>query len=115
MSLLRVRSRDEGPVTVVTLTGPLMSGGEVTSFAQTIQKHVDDGRTKIVLNVAEVTFMDSSGIGEVVHGMNIAKQGGGDLKLASLSDRVREVFKVTGLLKALDIHDTEAAAIADFG
>jgi anti-sigma B factor antagonist len=111
---LRIEPREEGEIAVLKLIGHIVRGRETQTLEETLTQLVADGKTNIVMNLQEVTFIDSAGVGELVNGYTMAKKNSGSLKFASPSDRVRDVLKVARLLRVLDIHETDQEALASF-
>lgn len=111
---LRVQSRDQDDVKVLNLSGTLQMGRDSIALEETLSGLIRDGHNKIVLNLSNIFFLDSCGVGEIVNGFSIAKKSGGALKLACLSERVHEVLEMTHLLEVLDIFETEESAMASF-
>jgi anti-sigma B factor antagonist len=111
---LSLESRRYGDVIVVTCVGRLIAGDEAGFLEQHVTSLLPD-HSQIVLNWHDVTYIDSGGVGLVVRLLNRTRTASGDLKLCAVSERVREVLKITRLDKVFDLHETEAEAIAAFG
>ena len=111
---LRATHRDAGPVTVVDLSGRLTLGDGSALLRKTIRGILADERKKILLNLADVDYIDSSGIGELVSGFTAVKNQGGDLKLLQLTKKVRDLLQITKLYTVFDIYSDEKAALAGF-
>jgi anti-sigma B factor antagonist len=75
---------------------------------------IADGKTKVVLNMANITFIDSAGLGTLVAAHHSAKSQGAALKLAHLGSKFQEVLQITKLLTVFDVYNTEAEAVASF-
>ena len=75
----------------------------------------NNGKKKIILNLRDVSFMDSAGMGELVRSLTTVRTQGGDLKLLNVPKRVRDLLQITKLLSIFDVKDDEAAAVASFG
>jgi len=75
---------------------------------------VSKGQKKILLNLGEVSYIDSSGIGELVSAFTTVTNGGGQLKLLNLTKRVRDLLQITKLYTVFDVHDSEVSAIRSF-
>ena len=110
---LSVESRRFGDVIVVTCVGRLIAGDEAGFLEQHVTSFLPD-HSHIVLNWHDVTYIDSGGVGLVVRLLNRTRTARGDLKLCAVSERVREVLKITRLDKVFDLHEAEAEAIAAF-
>lgn len=111
---LRATHRDAGTVTVVDLSGRITLGDGSALLRKTIRGLLADERKKILLNLADVDYIDSSGIGELVSGFTTVKNQGGDLKLLQLTKKVRDLLQITKLYTVFDVHSDEAAAIRSF-
>src|SRR4029450_11091968 len=110
---LSVESRRFGDVIVVTCVGRVIAGDEAAFLEQHVTSLLPD-HAQIVLNWHDVNYIDSGGVGLVVRLLNRTRTAGGDLKLCAVSERVREVLRITRLDKVFDLHETEAGAIAAF-
>jgi len=111
---LRATHRDAGPVTVVDLSGRITLGESSALLRKTIRTLLDDQRRKILLNLADVDYIDSSGIGELVSGFTAVKNQGGDLKLLQLTKKVRDLLQITKLYTVFDIFSDESSAVRSF-
>ena len=98
---------------IVRCSGRIVAGKEAELLSSHLACLLRDRRS-IVLNLAEVPFIDSSGLGAVVRGMNSLRQAHGDLKLCNLTDHVRKVLEISHLAKLFDVHDSEEKAVAAF-
>jgi anti-sigma B factor antagonist len=107
-----VRKREE--VQVIHLHGDLKIGDPVDSFRQTVEELFGNGDSRIVVNVADVPMVDSSGIGALVRLLTIAKQRGGALKLVNPSKLTVQTLKIVGLLNLFEIYPDEAEAVSSF-
>ncbi len=107
-----VRKRDD--VQVIHLHGDLKIGEPVDSFHQTVEELFGNGDSRIVVDVAEVPMIDSSGIGALVRLLTIAKQRGGALKLVNPSKLAVQTLKIVGLLNLFEIYQDEGEAVSSF-
>jgi anti-sigma B factor antagonist len=99
---------------VVDAVGRLTLGEGSSLFRDTIRGLVAQGNKKIVLNLGEVSYIDSSGIGELVSAFTTVTNQGGRLKLLNLTKRVHDLLQITKLYTVFDVYDREATAIASF-
>lgn len=106
--------RDVDGIIVVTMDGRIVLGEESNSLRERIKALLADDRKKIVMNMANVTYIDSAGLGTLVATFHSARQQGATMKLAHLGQKFREVLQVTKLLTVFEVHDTEAAAVQSF-
>ena len=111
---LRATYRDAGPVTVVDLSGRITLGDGSALLRKTIRGLLQDERKKILLNLADVDYIDSSGIGELVSGYTAVKNQNGELKLLQLTKKVRDLLQITKLYTVFDIYTDENTAIRSF-
>lgn len=111
---LRATYRDAGPVTVVDLSGRITLGDGSALLRKTIRGLLQDERKKILLNLADVDYIDSSGIGELVSGFTAVKNQNGELKLLQLTKKVRDLLQITKLYTVFDIYSDENTAIRSF-
>lgn len=91
-----------------------MLGEEIHGLRDAVRKLVADGKKKIILNLAEVDYIDSSGVGELVGSFTTVRNAGGELKLLNLSQKVHDVLHVTKLYTVFDIRDDEFQAVKSF-
>lgn len=111
---LTLKTRQVEDVTVVDVAGQIKLGEAAVSMRETLRDLVAKNHKKIVLNLGEVSYIDSSGIGELVAGYTTVRDKGGQLKLLNLTKRVKDVLQITKLYTVFDVHDNEAHAIRSF-
>jgi anti-sigma B factor antagonist len=107
-------TRDVGGVTIVDLSGKITLGEGGVTLREEVRKLLGEGKKKIVLNLADVNYIDSSGLGELVSAYTAVKNGGGELKLLNLTSKVRDLLVITKLVTVFDVKDNEAAAVSSF-
>lgn len=115
MSDLNISTRENGGVIVVDLVGRIALGETSANLHQTLKDLVNNGNRQILLNLADVTTIDSSGLGTLVAGYTSVETNDGQLKLANLSDRASELMTITKLYTVFEIFDNEEAAVNSFG
>jgi len=106
--------RQVGDVTVVDVAGRITLGEGSSALRETLKEIVGKGQKNILLNLGEVSYIDSSGIGELVSGFTTVTNAGGKLKLLNLNKRVKDLLQITKLYTVFDVHDDEAHAIRAF-
>jgi anti-sigma B factor antagonist len=111
---LHATYRDSGSVTVVDMGGRIVLGDGSALLRKTIGQLLDDGRTKILINLADVNYIDSSGIGELVHAYTSVKTRGGELKLLHLTKKVRDLLQITKLYTVFEVYTDEPTAVRSF-
>jgi anti-sigma B factor antagonist len=112
---LRMTDREVNGVNVIDLEGRIVLGEESNSFREKVKSLLAAGKKKIVLNLANVTYIDSAGLGTLVATFHSARSQGAMLKLANLGQKFKEVLQVTKLMTVFDTYDNEAAAVQSFG
>lgn len=112
---LRMTDREVSGVTVLDLEGRIVLGEESNSFRERVKSLLANNRKKIVLNMANITYIDSAGLGTLVATFHSARSQGATLKLTNLGTKFKEVLQVTKLMTVFDVYDNEAAAIQSFG
>lgn len=112
---LQITTRHEGDVTIVDMTGRITLGEGSTALREMMRAMSEKGYKKIVLNLQDVGYIDSSGLGELVKAYTTVRGCGGHLKLVSVSPRVHDLLEMTKLHLVLEIEPDEAAALKAFG
>ena len=111
---LYIHERREGDVAVLDLKGRIRISGGTLKLHRSIRCLVDEGKTKILLNLAGVTHIDSTGLGELISSYITLSNKGGQIKLVYLTERLQDIMTITKLLTVFDVHDNEADALASF-
>jgi anti-sigma B factor antagonist len=110
---LKLATRNNDGVLVVDCTGRIIFGEESSLLREEVQKAVSENK-RILLNLGEVNYIDSGGLGVLVALDTTARNAGSTIKLAKLTKRVGDLLQVTKLLTVFDVHDSEAEAIESF-
>jgi anti-sigma B factor antagonist len=111
---VKLNTRQVGDVTVIDAIGRITLGEGSSTFRDNIRDMVMKGNKKLLLNLGEVTYIDSSGIGELVSGFTTVANQGGTLKLLNLSKRVKDLLQITKLYTVFEVFDDEATAVRSF-
>jgi anti-sigma B factor antagonist len=111
---MKASSRKVDGVTIVDLSGRITLGEGSVVLRDTVKDLSTKGDRKILLNLGDVTYIDSSGIGELVSAYTSVRNAGGELKLLNLTKKVHDLLQITKLYTVFDISDDEASAIASF-
>jgi anti-sigma B factor antagonist len=101
-------------VTVLELDGKIVLGEESNSLREKLKSLIAAGKTKIVLNVANIKYIDSTGLGTLVAAHVSAKTQGASVRLSHLGQKFHDILQVTKLLTVFDVYDTQAAAVSSF-
>jgi anti-sigma B factor antagonist len=107
------RRKDDG-VMIVDLNGQITLGEKGVLLRDTIRELLDEGHKKIVLNLGDINYIDSAGLGELVTAFASVRNRGGELKLLNLAKRVNDLLQITKLYTIFDVKDDEAAAVGAF-
>src|SRR6266571_4638486 len=114
MSTLNIHQRRIGNVTVLDMDGNIRISGNNVALQEAIRSLVDEGRNQIVLNLARVTYIDSSGLGELISSHVTLTNRGGQIKLLNLTQRLQELMTITKLLPIFDVYGNEPEALDSF-
>jgi len=112
--MLTINQRQVEHVTILDLSGRITIGEGSTQFRDAIRRLIEQSRHRVVLNFAEVNYVDSSGIGELVSAYTSLNNQGGQLKLLRLPNRIRDLLRITKLLTVFEIFEDEPAALRSF-
>ena len=101
-------------VTVVDVSGRITLGEGCTQLRELVREQLGKGNKNVLLNLGDVSYIDSSGIGELVSSYTAVSNQGGSLKLLNLTKKVQDLLQITKLYTVFDVHDDEAKAISSF-
>ena len=111
---MKTTTRQIDGVTIVDLSGRITLGEGSVVLRDMVRELLTKGDKKILLNLGDVTYIDSSGIGELVSAFTTVRNSGGELKLLNLTKKVHDLLQITKLYTVFDIKDDEASAVASF-
>ena len=111
---MKASTRQVEGVTIVDLSGRIKLGEGSSILRDTVKDLLSKGQKKILLNLGDVSYIDSSGIGELVSAFTSVRNQGGELKLLHLTKKVHDLLQITKLYTVFDVKDDEAGAIAAF-
>jgi anti-sigma B factor antagonist len=111
---LTIASREVDGVTILDLSGRITLGEGSVQLRDSVRGLISKGSKGILLNLGDVNYIDSSGLGELVSAFTTAKNQGANVKLLGLTKKVKDVLQLTKLYTVFDIYDDEASAIASF-
>jgi anti-sigma B factor antagonist len=111
---LKSSTRQVDGITVLDLSGRITLGEGSVVLRDTIREALGQGNKKILLNLGDVTYIDSSGIGELVSAFTAVRKEGGELKLLNLTKKVHDLLQITKLYTVFDVKDDESQAIASY-
>jgi anti-sigma B factor antagonist len=110
----KATSREIGSVTVIDMDGRITLGEGSALLRDLIHENLAKGHRKIVMNLAGINYIDSSGLGELVSGYRLVKSEGGEVKLLNLNKKVTDLLQITKLYTVFDVHNQEDQALASF-
>jgi anti-sigma B factor antagonist len=114
MAELDIKQRQAGDVSILDLSGAVRMGEGAITLRNAIRGLIEKGNKKILLNLAGVKNIDSSGIGELIANYTTLSRDGGQLKLLSLTEKIRDLLVITKLLTVFDSFDDEAEALNSY-
>jgi anti-sigma B factor antagonist len=111
---MKVNVRQRDGVTILDLKGKITIGIGDVALRNAVQEVINNGATKVVINLRDVTTIDSSGVGELVSAYTTATNRGVKLRLAKLPAKVNDILQITQLITVFDVYDSEDEAIHSF-
>ena len=111
---MKISTRQVDGVTIVDCSGRITLGEGSITLRDTVSQLLTKGQKKILLNLGEVNYIDSSGIGELVSAFTTVRKQGGELKLLNLTKKVHDLLQITKLYTVFDVKDDEAAAVKSY-
>jgi len=114
MAELNISERQVGDVTIMDMDGKITIGEGSVALRTAIRRLLEEGKRKILLNLAKVGYIDSSGIGELVSSYTAINKENGELKLLNLTQKLQDLLTITKLLTVFDVYESEEEALASF-
>jgi anti-sigma B factor antagonist len=114
MAELNISERQAGDVTILDMSGKVTIGEGSVALRNTIRRLLGEGKKKILLNLSDVGYVDSSGIGELVSSFTAVNKESGSLKLLNLTQKIQDLLAITKLLTVFDTFDDEGEALASY-
>ena len=111
---VKLNTRQVGEVTVIDVSGRVTLGEGTSLIHEELRDRTAKGNKKILLNLSEVSYMDRTGVGELVAGYTSATDAGGTVKLLGLTKHVKDVLLISKLYTVFEVHDDEASAVKSF-
>jgi anti-sigma B factor antagonist len=111
---LKIDTREVAHVTILDIEGRIVLGDEIHDLREAVRDLLKQDKKKIILNLASVDYIDSSGVGELVGCFTTLRNAGGELKLLNLTQKVHDVLHVTKLYTVFDIREDEFTAVKSF-
>jgi anti-sigma B factor antagonist len=114
MAQLNIKERERDGVTILDLSGKITIGEGSVQLREAVRRLLDSGNKKILLNLGDVSYVDSSGIGELVSSYTTTNNNGGQLKLLNLTKKIQDLLMITKLLTVFQTFEKEQEAVASF-
>lgn len=114
MAELNMKERQAGDVTVLDMDGKITIGDGSVALRSAVKRLLEEGKKKVLLNLAGVGYIDSSGIGELVSSYTSINNASGQLKLLNLTQKLQDLLTITKLLTVFDVYDSEAEALNSY-
>ena len=114
MAELNISERQVGDVTILDMDGKITIGEGSVALRTAIRRLLEEGKKKILLNLAKVGYIDSSGIGELVSSYTAINKETGELKLLNLTQKLQDLLTITKLLTVFDVYESEEEALASY-
>jgi anti-sigma B factor antagonist len=114
MAELNISERQVGDITVLDMDGKITIGEGSVALRTAIRRLLEENKKKILLNLAKVGYIDSSGIGELVSSFTAISNAGGQLKLLNLTQKLQDLLTITKLLTVFDVYESEEEALSSF-
>lgn len=112
--MTEIRQKKMGSTIVLEMQGDIIGAAESSTLMDLLHDLLEGGHKHIVIDLSQVSSMNSSGLGTLINALQVMRQNGGDLKLCGISQKVRTIFSITKLISVFDIHATVEDAIASF-
>lgn len=111
---MQINEQRQGDVAILTLKGKLMGGPETQAVHEKVKELAENKVLKVVIDLGNVKWMNSSGLGAVMGSMTTLKNAGGELKLANVTEKVQSLFIITKLITIFDTHNNVEEAVSSF-
>ena len=111
---MELTTREDGRVTILTVKGDLVIGEAETAFKKTVTRLIEDGRVNFLVDLRQVNFLDSSGLGALVRAMTISQKEGGQTKLLGAGPQVKRLLEMTKLDSLFENYNDMESAVSSF-
>jgi len=112
---MQIKHVTSGDVAVLHLQGKIMGGPDATSLHEKLHELIETGTRSVVIDLRDVDWMNSSGLGILIGGLSAIRKSGGDLRLASVTEKIEEVLKLTKLDRVFDVYNSTDEAVTSYG
>ncbi len=111
---MKIKTREQGHVIVFDVSGRIMGGPDADTFHELVKKTIGEDKKHILVNLAKVNWINSTGLGILIAAYTSIRDAGGEFKLANLSDRIESILMITKLSGIIESYDNEDEALASF-
>ncbi|MGE5435714.1 MAG: STAS domain-containing protein [Syntrophothermus sp.] len=111
---MKIKTTEMYNALLIELKGNMMGGEETKEFSDTLHKAIDEGKLNVVVDLAEVKFMNSSGLGMLISGLTTMKKAGGNMRLARVTDRIESLLVITKLISIFENYESVEEAVQSF-
>ena len=111
---MKIKVNERYEAVVVEIKGNVMGGDDTKEFNETLHKLIDEGKKNVIVDLAEVKFMNSSGLGMMIGGLTTMKKAGGNMKLARITEKIESLLIITKLITIFEFYDNVEAAVKSF-
>jgi len=111
---MKIEKRKVGEILVIDLKGKILIGDGIDELREAINSSINEKETKVLLNFADVPYLDSTGLGEVVRSYTSIKKEGGTVKIVNLTNKVKDLLSVTKLLTVFETFEDETKAVSTY-
>ena len=112
---MQIKHVTSGEVAVLHLQGKIMGGPDATTLHEKLHELIESGTRSVVIDLEEVDWMNSSGLGILIGGLSAIRKSGGDLRLASVTEKIEEVLRITKLDRVFDVYGSTEEAVTSYG
>ncbi len=112
---MQIKHVTSGDVAVLHLQGKIMGGPDATSLHEKLHELIETGTRSVVIDLKDVDWMNSSGLGILIGGLSAIRKSGGDLRLASVTEKIEEVLRITKLDRVFDVYGSTDEAVSSYG
>ena len=112
---MQIKQVTSGDVAVLHLQGKIMGGPDATSLHEKLHELIETGTRSVVIDLRDVDWMNSSGLGILIGGLSAIRKSGGDLRLASVTEKIEEVLRITKLDRVFDVYGSTEEAVTSYG
>ena len=111
---MRLKTKEFDDVVVIEVKGNLMGGPDLQKFRELLHKLLDKGKKKVVVDVKNVKFMNSAGLGTLISSLTTMRNSGGDLKIANATDKIESLLMITRLIRVFETYNSVEEAVASY-